>query len=163
MGAADLSAWRRQNSDPVSVIVVLLDGSILTGTLLLPRDRQLRDLFNTPDAFIDFDDFRNGPTILGKSSIRSIRANTLPQADQIEKRLKILDKSDPFQILGVAKDADRETLRAAYVSLVRTYHPDRFAEAGLPVEVTDYINTMARRINAAYSELQALFGLEKGA
>jgi len=158
MAASDIAAWRRQNSDPVAVNITLVDGSTLSGTLLLPRDKQLRDLFNTPEEFLDFEDNRLGPTVLGKSSIRAIRQHSMPNADQIEKRTKLLDKQDPFQILGVAKTIDRDGLRTAYKNLARMYHPDRFAGADLPPEVLDYINTMARRINAAYSELIGLFG-----
>ena len=160
MAAADISAWRRQNSDTVPVSVALMDGTLLAGTILLPRDRKLHEFFNMPEAFIEFEDFRAGPTILAKSAIRSIRNNEIPQADQIEKRLKLLEKSDPFQILGVAKNVDRDGLRNAYVNLARAYHPDRFTSSELPPEIIEYINTMARRINAAYSELQALFGTE---
>ena len=81
-------------------------------------------------------------------------------ADQIEKRQKLLEKQDPFQILGIAKTTDRDGLRTAYKALARMYHPDRFAGSDLPPEVEEYINTMARRINAAYSELIGLFGGE---
>ncbi len=158
MGAADLTAWRRQNSDTVSISVVLRDGTILSGSVLVPRDKKLHDVFNAVEPFVEFEDFRAGTTVLAKTAIRSVRTNDLPQADQLEKRLKLLEKSDPFQVLGVPKTVDRETLRTAYVNLARTYHPDRFAQAELPVEVIEYINTMARRVNAAYSELQGLFG-----
>jgi DnaJ-domain-containing protein 1 len=160
MAASDIAAWRRQNSDPVAVNITLVDGSAMSGTILQPRDKQLRDLFNTPEDFLEFEDNRLGTIILGKSSIRTIRMNSMPSADQIEKRLKQLDKQDPFQILGVAKTIDRDGLRAAYKGLARMYHPDRFAGADLPPEVLDYINTMARRINSAYSELIGLFGGE---
>ena len=160
MAASDISAWRRQNSDPVTVNVTLVDGTSMTGTMLLPRDKQLRDLFNTPEEFLEFDDHRLGMTVLGKSSIRAVRTNNMPAADQIEKRQKLLEKQDPFQILGVAKTVDREGLRTAYKALARMYHPDRFAGSDLPPEVEEYINTMARRINAAYSELIGLFGGE---
>jgi hypothetical protein len=34
------------------------------------------------------------------------------------------DKRDPYQILNVPRDADRETIEAAYRALVRQYHPD---------------------------------------
>lgn len=161
MAAADLSAWRRQNSDPQAVNIVLTDGTTLTGTMLVPRDKQLRDVFNTPDMFLEFEDFRLGTTVLAKTSIRTIRPNTMPANDQLEKRTKALEKSDPFQILGVLKNVDREALRAAYVSQARLYHPDRFVGADLPPEVFEYINAMARRVNAAYAELQQLFGPEK--
>jgi hypothetical protein len=158
MGAADLSAWRRQNSDVVPVSVVLIDGTRLTGSLLLPRDKKLHDLFNMSEPFIEFDDARVGPTVLAKAAVRSIYTNEMPAADQLEKRMKLLEKMDPFQILGVPKNIDRDGLRAAYVALARAYHPDRFAQSDLPGEIVDYVNAMARRINAAYSELQLLFG-----
>jgi DnaJ domain len=162
MGAADINAWRRQNSDTVAVEIILSDGTPLKGNLLIPRDKSLRETFNNPaDQFMDFECFRLGPTVIAKSAIRSIRPNEMPKADQLEKRLRALEKSDPFMILGVAKDADREVVRQAYITLARTYHPDRYARADLPAEILDYINAMARRINAAYSELNVLFGIER--
>jgi hypothetical protein len=158
MATADLSAWRRQNSDAHAIVVVLVDGTTLTGTMLVPRDKQLRDVFNTPDDFLEFEDHRLGTIVLAKASIRTIRPNAIPTAEQLEKRMKALEKSDPFQILGVAKTVDREGLRSAYVALARRYHPDRFLGAELPPEVSEYINQMARRINAAYSEVEQLAG-----
>jgi hypothetical protein len=156
MGQADINSWRRQNSDPVSVVLALIDGTTMRGTLLQPRDKSLRELFNMPEPFFDIDSMDHGPMVLAKSSIASIRLHQMPAADQLDRKVKILDKSDPYAILGVGKAAQRDEIHAAYIALARTYHPDRFAATDLPAEIADYIATMARRINAAYAELAPL-------
>ena len=153
MGQADISAWRRQNSDIVPVLVTLIDGSRIRGTVMLPRDKSLRDLFNMPEPFFDFECLENGPMVIAKTSIASLRQHVLPANDQLEKKMRTLDKSDPHKILGIGRTATREEIRTAYVALARAYHPDRFASSELPPEIAEYIDAMARRINAAYSEL----------
>jgi hypothetical protein len=162
-GASDMAAWRRQNSEPIAVDVQLHDGTALKGNVLIPRDKQLRDLLLSPDAFIEFDCFRLGATLLSKSAIRLIRLNSLPAADQLLKRQNAIDAADPFSILRVPRNADKDTVRKAYLELARTYHPDRFANQDLPPEMSEYVNAMARRVNTAFAEVQALFGGERGA
>ena len=164
MGASDINAWRRQNSDPVTVEVVLVDGSVRMGKVLVARDKTLRDVFNLQhEQFVEFDCFRQGVTILAKASIRSIRANEVPRTDQLERRLASLESNDPFAVLGIAKNATREQLRAAFIAKARAYHPDRYLREDLPSEILEYINAMARRVNGAYSELSAMFGVEEPA
>ena len=41
------------------------------------------------------------------------------------------------------------------MKLVEAYHPDRFAGAGLPPEVMDYLQTMAQRFEEAHWQLTA--------
>jgi hypothetical protein len=38
--------------------------------------------------------------------------------------------------------------------MMRSYHPDRFAGVELPKEVSSYLESMARRINIAFSMLE---------
>ena len=52
---------------------------------------------------------------------------------------------DHYAILGVAPHADRATIRAAYVELMRLFHPDRNPSPSAAARV--------RAINAAYAEL----------
>lgn len=33
---------------------------------------------------------------------------------------------DPYEVLGVSEDADEETIKKAYRTLVKKYHPDRY-------------------------------------
>ncbi len=154
----DINQWRRQNSDVVNLEVILADGSVMKGEFLQPRDKTLREIFNMPELFIDLDCMMNGPTVIAKSQIQTVRVNTPPKADQIERREKLLEKSDAWGVLGIQRGADRDAVRKAYIALAHLYHPDRYDNIELPREVAAYMNAMARRINAAYAELNALFG-----
>jgi hypothetical protein len=153
VGQADLAAWRRQNSDPLQLVLSLVNGTKVRGTIMLPRDKTLRDLFNMPDQFIDFDSADQGPVVIAKTSIAALRPHAMPAADQLDRKTRALDKADSHAILGVSKGASRDEIRAAYVALARAYHPDRFAALDLPSEIAEYIDAMARRINVAYAEL----------
>lgn len=62
---------------------------------------------------------------------------------------------DPYAVLGITNAATPEQIHAAYVTMARNYHPDRYAASGLPREVTDYICAMAKRINAAWDILSS--------
>ena len=153
MGVADVNSWRRQNSDPATLLITLVDGTRLRGNLLIPRDKTLADVFNMPMPFFEFEDFEQGQMVIAKSSIASLKPHKLPAADQLDKKLTQLDKGDPYRILGVGKSAARDEIRAAYLALARMYHPDRFASSELPPEVADYIDAMTRRINIAYADI----------
>lgn len=160
MAAADMAAWRRQNSDPLNVEIVLTDGSHLHGVIMLSRDKTLREFMNVgTEAFFDFDCRRDGAIIIAKVSVRQLRAADAKKKDDQSKidalaaRQAELEKADPYKILGAVPGADGEDLRKAYIAKARAYHPDRFADSELPAEVMHYLNAMARRINQAYDEL----------
>lgn len=55
-----------------------------------------------------------------------------------------------YEVLGVAADADRETIRRAYIALARATHPDRAADGG--VEPRERGETI-RRANEAWAVL----------
>ena len=54
---------------------------------------------------------------------------------------------DPFEVLGVARDADEETLTKAYRKLARQYHPDTHPDD--PVA-----ERRMKEINAAYEQIK---------
>ncbi len=160
MAAADMAAWRRQNSDPVTVELVLIDGSRMKGIILLSRDKTLREFFNVgTEAFFDFDCKRDGPVVLAKASVRQLRPEDAKKKDDqfkidaLAARHAELEKADPYRLLGVVSGCDHDTLRQAYIAKARAYHPDRFTDSDLPPEVMHYLNAMARRINSAYEDL----------
>jgi hypothetical protein len=73
MAAPDVGTWRRQNSTPLMVELVLVDGSAVKGTVLIPRERSLRDMINGPDAFVEIDCADGGSTLYAKASVRSVK------------------------------------------------------------------------------------------
>jgi len=52
------------------------------------------------------------------------------RAHEIHARAASIDTEDYFQMLGVARDATADAIKAAYLELVKTWHPDRLP-AGL--------------------------------
>jgi DnaJ like chaperone protein len=60
---------------------------------------------------------------------------------------------DPWSILGVPFDADRDALKRAYHALVRQYHPDRHIAEGMPSEFIRVAEARMAAINGAYAAL----------
>lgn len=70
------------------------------------------------------------------------------------KARHILPSSDnPYVVLGVAPGADLDTVRAAYRTLVKAYHPDRHMAEGTPPEFIRVAEDRMAAINAAYAAL----------
>ena len=69
------------------------------------------------------------------------------------------DDADPFEILGVGRDADDAVIKAAYRKLVRQNHPDRLVAQGLPAEFVELANEKLATINGAYDRIRELRGL----
>ena len=110
-------------------------------------------LLNGADMFIEVEDSDGVVRVVSKSAIKSVEQLFTPRNDQLKRRLKQADSFDPYRILGVEKDADIETIRAAYREKATQYHPDRFASLNLPSEMAKYVDSMTRRINMAWQEL----------
>jgi DnaJ like chaperone protein len=71
-----------------------------------------------------------------------IRARYLPE-----------DAEDPFVILGVARNASRDEIKARHRKLVRDNHPDRQIAAGVPEEMVMLATERLAMINAAFDRI----------
>jgi len=71
----------------------------------------------------------------------------------IEARHVSGEARDPWQVLGVPRDADLATVRARWRELVRTNHPDRMIARGLPPETVNLANARLAAINQAWEEI----------
>ena len=56
---------------------------------------------------------------------------------------------DPYEVLGVSRNASEEEVKKAYRSLVQKYHPDKYV--GNPLE--DLAQEKMKEINAAYDAI----------
>ncbi len=64
------------------------------------------------------------------------------------------DQSDPYEIIGVPRDAADKDIKTAYRKLVRENHPDRLVAQGMPQEFIDLANEKLATINTAYDRIE---------
>jgi DnaJ like chaperone protein len=63
------------------------------------------------------------------------------------------NQSDPYQVLGVAHNAEEPEIRAAYRKLVKENHPDALMARGVPEEMIETATDKIARINDAYDRV----------
>ena len=148
---------RVDNADQgyISVELTLANGDMLPGKIVLAAGRTVIDFLNGSAVFVEFEPFDGERSYLAKSLVRSVRVLQVPRGTNLGQRLRDLDGFDPWQILGLERGTPWDEIRLAYHRLAKIYHPDRYATAELPDEVSTYLSGMARRVNAAYSALEA--------
>jgi len=62
-------------------------------------------------------------------------------------------EQDYFTLLGVSESAPRDQVRKSYYNLVKKYHPDRFFEQEVLIDLKDQVNTLFQRISDAHETL----------
>jgi len=67
--------------------------------------------------------------------------------------------ADPYKVLGVARTADNDMIKAAHRSLVRENHPDRLIAQGMPEEFVATANQKLAAINAAWDRIKTERGI----
>jgi hypothetical protein len=137
-------------SDGVPVEIALADGETIKGKLMVPPGKAVADALNGTGTFIEFEPYGGERMYLAKAHLASIRPVGVPRGVNLQARLADADGFDPHRTLGLSVGA----IRAAYFSLAKAYHPDRYTTVELPQEVRDYLAAMARRINAAHAALE---------
>ncbi|MEM8571367.1 MAG: TerB family tellurite resistance protein [Pseudomonadota bacterium] len=75
----------------------------------------------------------------------------------IEERYVNNRPRDPWQVLGVRRDADLETIRQRWRELVRENHPDKMIARGLPEETIALANSRIASINQAWDEISTRY------
>lgn len=141
------------NSTASAVEIVLEGGEVVHGRVFHSVTRSVGEELNGPAPFLDFEQAGQGRTWLTKRSIQTLTLTSIPRADQLDRAMNSPDAMNPYVVLKVQPDADKEAIREAYHRMVRTYHPDRFTTVDLPPEMREYVNAMARRVNLAYATL----------
>jgi DnaJ like chaperone protein len=73
--------------------------------------------------------------------------------DNIKRRYSRTDETY-YAVLGCSRSDSDETVKKAYKSLVREYHPDTIASKGLPEEFTEFAAKKFREIQEAYENIR---------
>ncbi len=145
----------------VAAEMELDDGVVLKGKFIISAARAFFEVLNSPSQFLEFEPYGEDRLIVAKSSIRALKLVSVPNAPNLQTRVREVDVFDPYLILGIAKSAAWDEVREAYVRLAKIYHPDRYESVDLPPEVREYLQAMSRRINAAHAALEQTKETEK--
>ncbi len=135
-------------------ILHLGDGKKLPVSIKLGLTGKLAETLNNAEHFVDVIAGGGQQLFINKGKIERVEISDPPIA-KLNQQRRAADKAvfDPHAVLGVANGASKEELRAAWVHLVKSYHPDRFANLDVPQEMKDYAAAMQSRINMAYGQL----------
>ena len=161
MAAGDVVAWRKQNSDALTVDMVLTDGSGFRASVLVPRGKTLESVFNVETAFIEVETLEHGPTVFAVTAIRSVRPAALPKAEQLDRGLKALEKLGNFAVLKLPATATAAEIADAHQETRAPYDLDDAVLAALPEEMRAYAQAMQGRIDRAALEALALLHAAK--
>jgi hypothetical protein len=132
----------------IEVEVHLDDGSQFLGVLSLGQGQRVSDLMNDERNFIPIQLHGGSVVIQRKSAIAKVAP-----LDQHVDQEKI---SDPYEILGVARNVSDEELKRFYYSLCAENHPDRVQSSGLSPHFVEMANSRMIRINDAYQRVLAI-------
>jgi tetratricopeptide (TPR) repeat protein len=77
----------------------------------------------------------------------------LLEAERLQRELSELEGKDFFAVLGVARDADPDTIRSRYTELARRTHPD-----GLRLEAAEPLRVAREQLFAKYGEAMDTLG-----
>lgn len=69
------------------------------------------------------------------------------------------DGRDPYEILGVSREAENQEIKSAYRKLVRENHPDTLVSQGMPQEFIELANEKLATINGAYEQIRKARGM----
>lgn len=144
-------------STAVPVELTTVDGDRIQGRMVIGAGRTIFDALNGNGSFVEFEPYRGERRYIAKAMLRDVRILSMPKAQPLPAARDDDDvTSEPHAVLGVAKDASMDEVKAAWVRLSKAYHPDRYAGIELPGEVARYMDATVRRVNAAYKVIEKI-------
>ena len=67
--------------------------------------------------------------------------------------------NNPYEVLGIDKNATEDEINIAYRNLVKKYHPDKYASNDLPEEIEKMLNNKMSELNEAYEYIKKERGM----
>lgn len=144
-------AERSRETERVGVVVTMASGARRRGHLIAQDDASIKAL-DAQRRDLAFVDRHGNPGVLRDDEVRSVAPAELCGREA--------DALDPYQILGVPRDADRAQILEAYRLQANLYRSNRIATLDVRPEVKRYAALQRSRIKTA---LAMLCGSEKAA
>ncbi len=61
---------------------------------------------------------------------------------------------NPYQVLGIDRNASEKQIKQAYRRLMSRYHPDKMAGQKVPAKMREYAHDKVREVRAAYDQIR---------
>lgn len=71
------------------------------------------------------------------------------------QNIEYLDLRDAYKMIGVSEVASDHDIKKAWISLLKTYHPDALQAKGLPKEMLVFGKRLSQTFNLAYDRIKA--------
>ena len=94
----------------------------------------------------------NPRPVMTTAEIRALTPDALALKQQIDDKLKYLERKNHFEMLGVERNATKDQIKAAYISNAKTFHPDRLAQFKLE-PMRSEVEKIFQRVSEAQSVL----------
>lgn len=125
------------------VNVAMDDGTKLKGHIEVPAEGGLPVVLNGLNQFLELRTYEGDMHYISKDSMRSVRPVDMPEKERLPNKLRRFLRSDPYEVLGVDKNADKKTISDAYKRQLKNFH-----------EVLDYLDTTYKCLNTAYKQIE---------
>ncbi|MEM6649359.1 MAG: DnaJ domain-containing protein [Pseudomonadota bacterium] len=137
----------------VMVRITLSTGELVEGDVFISRHQRLTDLLNDDRAFL--------PVELTDGSVEVVAKTSVASAKALGEMMPLSD--DPYEILRVDPRSDDAEIRQAWMTRLKTSHPDRLASLHLDEEIVHAARKVSQRLNAAYDEIMRARRSERAA
>ena len=137
----------------IPLILRLSDGRRLVGNLVIGMSSDLPRTLNGEGRFVNFEENDGKKSLVHKDAIVRAIPTDVPKVKKLDAGADSNNEFNPFRVLKISPQSDGEQIRAAYHKMAKIYHPDRFINVDLPVEMTKYAENMSRLVNAAFQVL----------
>lgn len=143
--------FSNDSDSKISISVTMADGTVIEGKVDGGPTKSISTALNRDGQFIELILPGRLKKQLSKRYIMSVE----PAEDVAKPNLltSVKDSSDPYTILKIPSNADSATIKAAYITLCKQYHPDSYHGNDVPEELQNYVNQMFKLVNNAYRQL----------
>ncbi|MCB1459887.1 MAG: DnaJ domain-containing protein [Nitratireductor sp.] len=138
----------RRTKVRIEAELFLDDGSHILCRIGVGQGERLSDALNDDRQFLPVETMQGHVTILRKS--------TISRAVQLDQQIDEANATDPFEVLGIARNVSDEELNHAYRSLCHANHPDKLLAAGMSQQFVEMATSKMARINDAYERIRSL-------
>ena len=125
--------------------IVLENGTKLLAAVFTNPQARLSDLMNDEREFL--------PIELAGGRTTVVRKTAIVQVTPVEQDLTAYESNDPYELLGVGSNADYESIREQYLSMLKGCHPDSLAAYELPTPLVLFANNLTARLNQAFQQI----------